>query len=233
MVAVVADCLSETNEAMISLVKPRERRPNATITEPMAIIGRLLPHRDVDSSARTPMIGCTIRPDSGPATQTRDVCPLVRPSDSRYGVQYVISTPHVKVIPTEAHVNKAMRTVSELPFILGCPLQVDMMVVVFPARNVPSRLLIPRYSSKLGCPLREPPRGAVSTDSRLFRLAEGTRAGCDVGRVSIKLTAAAAGGCMMTTARWDTMQNERSIGLRNVAAVAQGRFRSEGCATDT
>jgi len=51
------------------------------------------------------------------------------------------------VIPTETHVNRAMRTVSELPFIPGCPIQVDMVTVVFPAGNVPGRLLIPRYSA--------------------------------------------------------------------------------------
>jgi hypothetical protein len=55
--------------------------------EPIAMIGRLLPHFDVDSSATTPIMGCTIKPDRGPATQTNDVCPFDRPSERRYGVQ--------------------------------------------------------------------------------------------------------------------------------------------------
>ncbi len=59
------------------------------MTEPMAMMGRLLPHFDVDWSATTPIIGWTIKPDTGPATQTSDVCPFDRPRDRRYGVQSV------------------------------------------------------------------------------------------------------------------------------------------------
>ncbi len=57
------------------------------MTDPTAIMGRLLPHFEVDSSAMTPIIGWTINPDSGPATQTSDVCDLDSPRERRYGVQ--------------------------------------------------------------------------------------------------------------------------------------------------
>lgn len=32
-----------------------------------------------------PMRGCMMRPDSGPATKTRDIKDLVRPREMRYG----------------------------------------------------------------------------------------------------------------------------------------------------
>jgi hypothetical protein len=109
------------NDSTISFVNPRVRRHNATMSEPRRIMGRLLPHFEVDSSAMTPMMGWTIKPDMGPATQTRDVWPLVRPSESRYGVQsgrirqhgrgagsivkrvdiQVISTPQVKLFGSQ------------------------------------------------------------------------------------------------------------------------------------
>jgi len=59
------------------------RRLSATIMEPATIIGRLLPHFDVELSAMTPMIGCTIIPEMGPASQTMDVWPFVNPRESR------------------------------------------------------------------------------------------------------------------------------------------------------
>lgn len=87
MVKVLAASGAETKEETISLVKPNVTRLQATMTEQMAMMGRRLPHFDVDSSATTPIIGWTIKPDKGPATQTSDVWPLVSPSDRRYGVQ--------------------------------------------------------------------------------------------------------------------------------------------------
>lgn len=87
IVIVLAGLGSETKEATISFVNPRAIRLQATMMEPITMMGRLLPHFDVDSSATTPIIGCTIKPETGPATQTMDVCPLVSPRDRRYGVQ--------------------------------------------------------------------------------------------------------------------------------------------------
>ena len=74
---------SETKALTISLVKPRVSKLRATMTEPITMMGRLLPHFDVDSSAMTPIMGWTIKPDKGPATQTNDVCPLDSPSERR------------------------------------------------------------------------------------------------------------------------------------------------------
>lgn len=76
-----------TNMPTISLVNPRVNRPIAMITEHTAIKGRRLPHCDLEPSDITPTTGWTMRPDKGPASQTSEVCPLVRPRDSRYGVQ--------------------------------------------------------------------------------------------------------------------------------------------------
>ena len=83
MVRILAVSFSRTKEATISLVNPRARRANATIQDPTMMMGRLLPNLDLDSSAMTPIMGCTINPDKGPATQTSDVCPLVSPRDRR------------------------------------------------------------------------------------------------------------------------------------------------------
>lgn len=71
----------------ISLVKPSTSRLRATMPVPTTMNGRLRPHLDVLSSAMTPTMGWTRRPDSGPAIQTADVLLFVRPRLSRYGVQ--------------------------------------------------------------------------------------------------------------------------------------------------
>lgn len=63
----------------ISLVKPSTSRLTATMAVPATMKGLLLPHLDVFPSAMTPMMGWTIRPESGPAIQTRDVLLFVRP----------------------------------------------------------------------------------------------------------------------------------------------------------
>jgi hypothetical protein len=63
----------------ISLVKPSTSRHAETITAPIIISGRRLPHDEVLSSATTPTMGWTMRPDSGPAIQTSEVLLLVRP----------------------------------------------------------------------------------------------------------------------------------------------------------
>ena len=67
----------------ISLVKPSMRRLKVTMIDARAMMGRLRPHLDVDWSEMAPIIGCTIRPDNGPAIQTTVVCPLVRPKERR------------------------------------------------------------------------------------------------------------------------------------------------------
>jgi len=59
--------------------------------------GLLLPHFDVLRSAHMPTIGCTISPESGPATQTAEVVDFFKPNCNRYGVAYVISRPQVSL----------------------------------------------------------------------------------------------------------------------------------------
>lgn len=58
--------------------------------DPTAMYGLLRPHLDVLESASAPTIGCTMRPDKGPAIQTNDVWLLVKPRFSKYGVQSVM-----------------------------------------------------------------------------------------------------------------------------------------------
>lgn len=61
------------NSDAISLVHPSVIRLPATIQDPTAMYGLLRPHLDVLESASAPTIGCTMRPDKGPAIQTNDV----------------------------------------------------------------------------------------------------------------------------------------------------------------
>ena len=111
MVNTLAVSLSSTNAATISLVKPNEIRLHATIKDPMTIIGRLLPHFDVDSSAKTPMMGCTIKPDNGPATQTSDVCPLDKPSERRYGVQSIPKKVSISILTVVRNKKREQRKI--------------------------------------------------------------------------------------------------------------------------
>lgn len=67
----------------ISLVQPRVIRLAATIEDPTAIYGLLRPHLEVLESASAPTMGCTMRPDSGPAIHTNDVWLLVKPRFNR------------------------------------------------------------------------------------------------------------------------------------------------------
>lgn len=78
---------SFTNMLTISVVQPSTNKHPATIIEPAIMNGLRRPHFDRDRSAMTPISGCMISPDRGPAIQTSDVRDLVRPSWSRYGVQ--------------------------------------------------------------------------------------------------------------------------------------------------
>lgn len=80
----------DINRDAISLVHPSVIKLAATIQEPTAMYGLLRPHLDVLESAKAPTIGCTIRPDRGPAIQTKDVWLLVKPRFNKYGVQSVI-----------------------------------------------------------------------------------------------------------------------------------------------
>ena len=57
----------------ISADHARMQRKTATRIEETIIYGRLRPHRSLEESDTTPMIGCTIKPDSGGAIQTSDV----------------------------------------------------------------------------------------------------------------------------------------------------------------
>lgn len=87
MVGILAALSSWMNHPTISRVKPSIRRLTATTTAPITMRGRRRPHFDLLSSAMTPTMGWTIRPDKGPAIQTREVLLLVSPRSSRYGVQ--------------------------------------------------------------------------------------------------------------------------------------------------
>ena len=80
---------SETKYPTISLVKPSVRRQRADTAAPTMMKGRRRPHFDLDSSAMAPTMGCTMRPERGPAIHTSDVLLFVKPSDRRYGVQSV------------------------------------------------------------------------------------------------------------------------------------------------
>ena len=77
-------CLARSSSRItrptISLVKPRVSTLAQTMTVPTTIMGRRRPHFDVFSSAMTPTMGCTMSPESGPATQTSEVLLFVRPS---------------------------------------------------------------------------------------------------------------------------------------------------------
>lgn len=78
----VAGC-SGTKNSTISFVKPNVRRQKADSIEPSTMKGLRRPHFDVDSSANAPTMGCTMRPESGPAIQTKDVLLFVRPRERR------------------------------------------------------------------------------------------------------------------------------------------------------
>lgn len=71
---------SDTKIPTISEVQPNTIKQSPTINEPPIMNGLLLPHLDLELSARTPTTGCIIRPDNGPAIHTRDVLLLVNPS---------------------------------------------------------------------------------------------------------------------------------------------------------
>src|SRR5215469_14341020 len=89
---------SSTKMLRNSVVHPSKRSERLTTIVPTAINGLLRPYFDVERSANMPTIGCIIRPESGPAIQTRETCDLVRPRFNRYGVQYPISIPQVNLL---------------------------------------------------------------------------------------------------------------------------------------
>ena len=55
-----------------------------TKTDPTSIIGLRLPYLLVEESARTPIIGCIVNPDKGPAIHTNESRDFVIPRDSKY-----------------------------------------------------------------------------------------------------------------------------------------------------
>lgn len=71
--------------ATISDAHARPMRNNATKMEKSSINGLLLPHLSCEESDHTPITGCTIKPDSGGAIQTREVWLLAKPSLRRCG----------------------------------------------------------------------------------------------------------------------------------------------------
>lgn len=70
---------SPTNTSTTSRVKPSTSRLAETISVPRTMKGRRRPKREVDLSATAPTMGWTMRPEMGPATQTREVLDFVRP----------------------------------------------------------------------------------------------------------------------------------------------------------
>jgi hypothetical protein len=66
-------------------VNPSKSIAAVQITVPNSMYGLLRPNRDVQLSANTPMSGCIMRPESGPATNTTAILDLDNPSDNRYG----------------------------------------------------------------------------------------------------------------------------------------------------
>ena len=66
-------------------VNPSRSMAAAQIMVPSIMYGLLRPNRDVQLSANTPMSGCIMRPESGPATNTTAMLDLDNPSDNRYG----------------------------------------------------------------------------------------------------------------------------------------------------
>ncbi|KAH6608730.1 hypothetical protein Trco_002076 [Trichoderma cornu-damae] len=104
---------SSTTAPTISLVKPRTSRHAETITAPIIISGLRRPQGDVLSSAKTPTMGWTMRPESGPAIQTSDVLLLV---------------PTTHVIPIVQNVKSTIFTVSELPLMEARPFKEDAIL---------------------------------------------------------------------------------------------------------
>lgn len=76
-----------TTAPTISSAHPSVHKNPATATAHPNIYGRRLPHRSVELSEMEPMIGCTMRPESGGAIHTSEVCDLARPSARRWGVK--------------------------------------------------------------------------------------------------------------------------------------------------
>jgi hypothetical protein len=66
-----------------SFVQPSNIRNIATNIVPKNMKGLRRPQREVERSATTPTMGCIIRPESGPATHTREILDFVRPSSRR------------------------------------------------------------------------------------------------------------------------------------------------------
>jgi hypothetical protein len=63
---------------------------SATVHMIVAIVPKIMkglrrPHEWVQESLRSPMYGCTMAPDKGPASQTREIIDAGRPRDERYG----------------------------------------------------------------------------------------------------------------------------------------------------
>jgi len=55
------------------------------IIVPNNMYGLLRPNREVQLSASTPISGCIMRPESGPATNTKAMFDLDNPRDNKYG----------------------------------------------------------------------------------------------------------------------------------------------------
>ena len=66
-------------------VNPSKSMAKMQINAPNNMYGLLRPNRDVQLSANTPISGCIMRPESGPATNTTAMLDLDNPSDNKYG----------------------------------------------------------------------------------------------------------------------------------------------------
>ena len=66
-------------------VNPSKSIAAVQITVPNDMYGLLRPNREVQLSANTPMIGCIMRPESGPAINTMAILDWDNPSDNGDG----------------------------------------------------------------------------------------------------------------------------------------------------
>lgn len=73
------------NTDATGLVNPSKSIANAQTREPSNMYGLRRPNRDVELSASTPINGCIIKPDNGPAINTVANLDLVSPKESKYG----------------------------------------------------------------------------------------------------------------------------------------------------
>lgn len=100
--------LRSVNMEATPRVYPKSNMANTQMAVPISMYGRRLPRRDVVVSASMPIMGCIMRPESGPARNTAAMEDFERPSESRYGDAYPISTDQNICTPRSPIVNVGM-----------------------------------------------------------------------------------------------------------------------------